>query len=203
LTVSVNLANGDACQDAIDRHVEHFGRVDVLVNNAGLGLAGAIADLSEAKLDLHLNLNLRSTYLMMQGCIPALREAGAEHGKALIANISSIFGALPRGGVAAYSMTKAAVIALSQAAHGELSEHGIQVSAICPGLVHTPGAEWMAKDPNDMLRASDVAEVVRMLLRTSPHCVVPEITLTTPGPDVHHVALPYFRWEPTVGGDTR
>lgn len=191
LPVSGNLAHSADCEAVVTSHVERYGRTDVLINNAGLGLSGNIADMATPKLDLHLNLNLRSAYLLMQSCIPTLQVAGAEHGKALVVNVSSIFGKLPRAGVAAYSMTKAAMIALSQSAHGELSRLGIQVTAICPGLVETPGSTWMDKEPSAMLSPSDVAEAVRFLLRTSPRCAVPEITLTTPGPDVHYVDLPW------------
>jgi len=191
VTVPVNLAHGDECKAVVSRHLDEYGRVDVLVNNAGLGLPGDIEHLPEGKLDLHLNLNLRSAYLMMQRCIPSLKQAGAQHGKALIVNVSSLLGKLPSAGVAAYSMTKAGLVALSQAAHGELSTSGIQVTAICPGAVHTPGASWMKMDANAMIQASDVAEAVRFLLRTSPSCIVPDITLTTPGSDVHSAEMPH------------
>ncbi|WP_307789666.1 SDR family NAD(P)-dependent oxidoreductase [Mycolicibacterium baixiangningiae] len=115
VTVPVDLAHSDQYEAVVSQHLAHYGRIDVLVNNAGLGLHGEIAELSTRKLDLHIELNLRSAFLLMQQCIPALRAAGAEHGKALIVNVSSIFGKLPRAGVAAYSMTKAGLVALSQA----------------------------------------------------------------------------------------
>ncbi len=88
-------------------------------------------------------------------------------------------------------MTKAALVALSASAHGELSRHGVQVTAVCPGFVDTPGAQWAAAEQGDhMLPDDDVAEAVRFLLRTSSRCFVPELPLATAGDDLHNLGMP-------------
>jgi NAD(P)-dependent dehydrogenase (short-subunit alcohol dehydrogenase family) len=180
--VAANVAKADDIDRLIDEHRRAFGRTDVLVNNAGLGLSNAIEHASTEKLDLQLDVNLRAAYLMLRGCIPMLRDAGAEHGKALVVNVSSIFGRLPQPHVAAYAATKAGLIALSHSAHGELSTAGIQVTALCPAWVDTPGTDWVTGvEKAAMIRASDVAEAVRFLLRTSPQCIVPDLTMVGPG----------------------
>lgn len=186
--VVANLVKQHDIDMLIDAHEDRFGRTDILVNNAGTGLPGTIEETEPRKLDLQLDLNLRATYLLMRGCIPMLRTAGADHGKALIVNISSLFGKLPQPGVAAYSATKAAMIALSHSAHGELSPFGIQVTALCPGFVDTPGTDWVdGVDKNAMIRPTDVAEAVRFLLRTSPQCVVPDLTMVSPSSDLFRI----------------
>jgi short-subunit dehydrogenase len=122
-----------------------------------------------------------------------LREAGAIHGKGLVVNNSSLLGRHPQPYVAAYAATKAALIALSQSAHGELSSSGIQVSALCPGWVDTPGTDWVTgTEKSSMIQAGDVAEAVLFLLRTSPRCIVPELSMASPGPDVFTVRASVF-----------
>jgi NAD(P)-dependent dehydrogenase (short-subunit alcohol dehydrogenase family) len=181
--VPANMANEEDIQRVVEAHRERFGRLDVLINNAGVGIGGQIADAEVKKLDMQLDVNLRAVYLTLRDCIPMLKEAGAEHGKALVVNTASIAGVHGQPWLAAYSATKAGVIGLSQAAHGELSNDGIQVTAFAPGFVDTAMTDWAEKDvPRDkMIAPEDLAEAVRFLLRTSPACIVPEIQFVRPG----------------------
>jgi NAD(P)-dependent dehydrogenase (short-subunit alcohol dehydrogenase family) len=178
-----NMAEEADIQRVVEAHRERFGRLDVLVNNAGVGIGSAIADAETKKLDMQLDVNLRGVYLTLRECIPMLKEAGAEHRKALVMNTASIAGVRGQGWLAAYSATKAAVIGLSQAAHMELSNDGIQVTAFAPGFVDTAMTDWVEGEvPRDqMIRPEDLAEAVRFLLRTSPACIVPEIRFIRPG----------------------
>jgi NAD(P)-dependent dehydrogenase (short-subunit alcohol dehydrogenase family) len=181
--VPANMASEEDIKRVVDAHRERFGRLDVLINNAGVGIGSAIADAQTKKLDMQLDVNLRGVYLTLRDCIPMLKEAGAEHRKALVVNTASIAGVRGQGWLAAYSATKAAVIGLSQAAHMELSNDGIQVTAFAPGFVDTAMTDW-AEDQvsrDDMIRPEDLAEAVRFLLRTSPACIVPEIRFIRPG----------------------
>jgi NAD(P)-dependent dehydrogenase (short-subunit alcohol dehydrogenase family) len=181
--VPANMASEEDIKRVVDAHRERFGRLDVLINNAGVGIGSAIADAETKKLDMQLDVNLRGVYLTLRDCIPMLKEAAAEHRKALVVNTASIAGVRGQGWLAAYSATKAAVIGLSQAAHMELSGDGIQVTALAPGFVDTPMTDW-AEDQvsrEEMIRPEDLAEAVRFLLRTSPACIVPEIRFIRPG----------------------
>jgi len=112
-----------------------------------------------------------------------LKEAGGEHGKALVINTASIAGKYGQPWLSAYSATKHAVVGLSQAAHGELSESGIQVTAFCPALVDTNMTDWARESvaQEKMIRPEDIAEAVRFLLRTSPNCFVPEVQFIRAG----------------------
>jgi NAD(P)-dependent dehydrogenase (short-subunit alcohol dehydrogenase family) len=181
--VPANMVDEDDIKRVVEVHREKFGRLDVLVNNAGVGIAGPIEEHETKRLDIQLNVNLRGVYLTLRECVPMLKEAGKEHRKALVVNTASIAGKYANPGLAAYSATKAAVVGLSGAAHGELSADGIQVTALCPGFVATPMTDWAEEQvPKDeMIQPEDIAEAVRFLLRTSPNCVVPEVQFIRPG----------------------
>jgi NAD(P)-dependent dehydrogenase (short-subunit alcohol dehydrogenase family) len=181
-SVAANMANEDEIKGLIERHRERWGRLDVLINNAGVGIGGAIADQQTKHLDMQINVNLRGVYLCLRESIPLLKDAGGEHGKALVVNTASIAGKFGQPWLATYSATKHAVVGLSQAAHGELAESGIQVTAFCPGFVDTPMTGWVeGVPPEAMIQPEDIAEAVRFLLRTSPACIVPEIQFIRAG----------------------
>jgi NAD(P)-dependent dehydrogenase (short-subunit alcohol dehydrogenase family) len=119
---------------------------------------------------------------MTRECLPMLREAGSEHGKALIVNTASVAGKAGQAWLSVYSATKAAVIGFSQSTQREVAGQGIQVTAFAPGFVDTPMTEFV-KDSvaaEEMIQTEDLAEAVRFLLRTSPNCVVPEIVFLRP-----------------------
>ena len=177
-----NMADEDDIKALAEAHRERFGRLDVLVNNAGIGIGAAIADTETKKLDIQLAVNLRGVYLMTRECIPILKEAGAEHSKALIVNTASIAGKVGQGWLSAYSATKFGVVGLTQGMHKELAQEGIQCTAICPGFVATAMTDWVDGVPKeDMIQPEDIAGAVRYLLTTSPACVVPEIQFIRPG----------------------
>jgi NAD(P)-dependent dehydrogenase (short-subunit alcohol dehydrogenase family) len=132
---------------------------------------------------MQLGVNLRSLILTTRESLPMLKEAGAEHKKALVVNTASIAGKQGEGWLSMYSATKFGVVGLSQAAHKELADDGIQVTAFCPGFVDTPMTDWaeaggVAREA--MISPGDIAEAVRFLLRTSPACIVPEIMFIRP-----------------------
>ena len=181
-SVAANMAQEDEIKALVEKHRERFGRLDVLVNNAGVGIGGAIEDAETKKLDMQLDVNLRAVYLTTRECIPMLKEAGGEHGKALVANTASIAGKYGQGWLAAYSATKFGVVGLTQASHRELGQHGIQCTALCPGFVDTAMTDWVQDvDREEMIQPEDIAEAIRYLLRTSKACIVPELQFIRPG----------------------
>ncbi len=185
--LDVNPATANMAEEAdIKRlaaaHRDRYGRLDVLVNNAGIGIGSEISEVDTKRLDLQLDVNLRGVFLMTREAIAMLREAGREHGKALLLNMSSIAGKYGQPWLAAYSATKAAIVALSQAIQGEVENDGVQVTAFCPGFVDTPMSDWNEAVPKEeMIQPEDLAEAVRFLLRTSTHCLVPEMQFLRPG----------------------
>jgi NAD(P)-dependent dehydrogenase (short-subunit alcohol dehydrogenase family) len=91
-SMSGNLADEAVVQEVVRSHRERFGRLDVLVNNAGLGAGEPVGELTTKKVDLQLAINLRSPILFYRECTELLRAAGAEHRCALVVNTSSISG---------------------------------------------------------------------------------------------------------------
>jgi NAD(P)-dependent dehydrogenase (short-subunit alcohol dehydrogenase family) len=182
-SVPANMSEEDDIKALAEKHRERFGRCDVLVNNAGLGIGGAIAEAETKKLDLQLDVNLRAVYLMTREVIPMLKEAAGEHRKALIVNTASIAGKFGQGWLAAYSATKFGVVGLTQAMHRELSNEGIACTALCPGFVDTNMTDWVRDEigSENMIQPTDIADAVRYLLHTSPNCIVPEIQFIRPG----------------------
>ena len=181
--VPANVASEDDLKALVAAHRERCGRLDVLVNNAGVGIGSAIDEVETKKVDMQLDVNLRSYVLALREAMPMLREGGAEHGKALIVNTASIAGKGGQGWLAVYSATKAGVIGLSQATQMEVGQAGIQVTALCPAFVDTAMTEWVQGQvkPEEMIQPDDLAETVRLLLRTSRYCLIPEIVFTRPG----------------------
>jgi NAD(P)-dependent dehydrogenase (short-subunit alcohol dehydrogenase family) len=167
----------------MNAHRDRFGRLDVLVNSAGVGIGEAMDQITAKKLDIQLGANLRGLILATREALPMLREAGAEHGKALIVNMASVAGKSGQAWLSVYSATKAGVLGFSQATQKELAGQGIQVTALAPAFVDTPMTDFVKGqvDPGDMITADDIAESVRFLLRTSKSCLVPEIVFLRPG----------------------
>jgi short-subunit dehydrogenase len=181
--VAANMADDDAIAEVVKVHREHFGRLDVLVNNAGVGI-GALATEHQTKyVDMQFDVNVRAIIVFYRECIELLRIAGAEHRNALVVNMASIAGKSPAPWLSVYSATKAAVIAYTQAMNKELNGDGIKSVALCPGFVDTDMSDFVKSSvpAEEMLRTEDIAEALRFLLRVSPACVIPEIVFQRPG----------------------
>ena len=181
--VATQMTVEDELKALVSAHRERYGRLDVLVNNAGVGIGQPMHELQTKHVDMQLGVNLRAVMLMTRECLPMLRESGGEHGKALIVNMASISGKAPQPWLSVYSATKAAVIAFSQSTQREVATDGIQVTALAPGFVDTPMTEFVKQQvgAEEMIRVEDIAEAVRFVLRTSGNCLVPEIVFMRPG----------------------
>jgi short-subunit dehydrogenase len=181
--LAANVADEDGIRRLVALHRKRFGRLDVLVNNAGVGI-GAAADEHQTKyIDIQLDVNVRAIIIAYRESLDLLRAAGTEHGNALVVNMASLAGKSPQPWLSVYAATKAAVIAYTRAMNKELNADGIKSVAFCPGFVDTNMADFV-KDiipADEMLRTTDIAESLRFLLRVSPACVVPEIVFQRPG----------------------
>jgi NAD(P)-dependent dehydrogenase (short-subunit alcohol dehydrogenase family) len=133
-------------------------------------------------LDMQLAVNLRALIVGTREGLPLLKEAGAEHGKALIVNTASIAGKEGQAWLSVYAATKAAVINFTQSTHREVGSAGIQCTALAPGFVDTAMTEFAKSQVpgEEMIRPEDIGEAVRFLLHTSRNCHVPEIVFTRP-----------------------
>jgi short-subunit dehydrogenase len=181
--IAANLADDEAVHAVVTRHREAFGRLDVLVNNAGVGVGAAVDEHRTKLVDLQLDVNIRAIVLFYRECAELLRAAGAEHRNALVVNMASIAGKSPQPWLSVYSATKAAVVAYTNAMNKELNAAGVKSVAFCPGFVDTDMSEFVkASIPaEDMLRTDDITEALRFVLRVSPNCVIPEIVFQRRG----------------------
>jgi NAD(P)-dependent dehydrogenase (short-subunit alcohol dehydrogenase family) len=181
--MAANLAEEESIRSVVTRHRDRFGRLDVLVNNAGVGVGAAVAEQRTKYVDLQVDVNLRAMILFYRECTEMIRAAGAEHGNALVVNMSSLSGKSGQPWLSVYSATKAAVVAYTQAMNKELNSDGVKSVAFCPGFVDTDMTDFIKESvgAGEMMRPEDIAEAVRFVLRLSPNCVVPEIVFQRPG----------------------
>ena len=184
--MAANMADEESIRQVVNRHRDRYGRLDVLVNNAGVGIGAQAAEQQTKFVDLQLDVNLRAIILCYRECLDMLRAAGAEHKQALVVNLASIAGKSPSPWLSVYSATKAAVVAYTVAMNKELGSDGIKNVAFCPGFVDTDMTEFVrgTVPQEEMLKTSDIAEALHFLLRVSPACVVPEIIFGRPGETV-------------------
>jgi NAD(P)-dependent dehydrogenase (short-subunit alcohol dehydrogenase family) len=182
LSVPANMMEEDDLLAVFAKHREARGRLDALVNNAGVGIGAPMDEIATKHLDMQLAVNLRALIVGTREGLPMLKEAGAEHGKALIVNTASIAGKGGQAWLSVYAATKAAVINFTQSTHREVGGVGIQCTALAPGFVDTPMTEFAKREVpgEEMIRPEDIGEAVRFLLRTSRNCHVPEIVFTRP-----------------------
>lgn len=184
--VAANVADEADIQRVVAAHRERYNRLDVLVNNAGVGIGSTLADYETKRIDMQLDINLRSIILFYRECVGLLKEAGAEHKNALVVNTSSISGKRGVAWLSVYSATKHGVVGWTEAMNKELSGEGIKSTALCPAFVDTPMTDFVkgTVPPEEMITPQDIAEAVRYLLRTSPACIVPEMMFVRPGDDL-------------------
>jgi NAD(P)-dependent dehydrogenase (short-subunit alcohol dehydrogenase family) len=182
LSLPANMTEEDDVVGLFTRHRESYGRLDVLVNNAGVGIGAPMEEIQTKHLDMQLAVNLRALIIGTREGLPMLKEAGVEHGKALLVNTASIAGKSGQAWLSIYAATKAAVINFTNSTHREVGSAGIQCTALAPGFVATPMTTFVQGQipPEKMIQTEDIAEAVRFLLRTSPNCHVPEIVFTRP-----------------------
>jgi short-subunit dehydrogenase len=181
-----NMNDEEAIRSVVSLHRDRFGRLDVLVNNAGVGIGAAAGEHATKYVDMQLDVNLRAIILFYRECLEMLRAAGAEHRQALVVNLASIAGKSPQPWLSVYSATKAAVIAYTQAMNKELNRDGIKSTALCPGFVDTDMTEFVKQSvpPEEMIRPEDIAAAVDFVLGLSGATVIPEIIFQRAGETV-------------------
>ena len=158
LPLQMDVTRLDEVFDAVDRTVGELGRLDVLVNNAGLGPENPAEDVREEDFDLTVAVNLKGTFFASQ----AAGRAMIRQGGGRIVNISSQAGFVALPGEAIYCMTKAGVAHLTKCLAIEWGRHGITVNAVAPTFIATPGTAEALEEPE--FRA-DVIERIAALHR--------------------------------------
>lgn len=193
LAVTADLADIDQARKAVDDAIDVLDGVDVVVNNAGVFHIAPILEESPEAWDATFAVNTRAMFVVMQRAAPTMIEQ-ATGGR--IINISSMGAKLAEAGQAAYAASKAAVIALTQAAAAEFGPHEITANAVCPGYVLTDlGAETRTPDMIDDWRSrsplgrcattDDVANLVAYLASSEADYVTGQALNVSGGMIVH------------------
>lgn len=182
-THALDVRDADELAALVAGHEAAYGRLDVLVNSAGLGVNSAVADISDKHIDLQLDVNVRAIVVLYRQALPLLLQAAAQHRNALVVNVASITARRPEPNQTVYAATKAAIIAFTQAMNEEVGARGVKSTALCPGYVDTEMTEFLRDrvPREEMIPLADIAASVRWLLSLSPQTVVPELPLMRPG----------------------
>jgi dehydrogenase/reductase SDR family protein 4 len=143
LPLACHVGRIEDLERLVDRATREFGQVDILVNNAGTNIAqGPALEMTDAQFDKMIEINLKSAYRLTRLVAPGM----CERGSGSIVNIASIAGLRPQFQSLLYSLTKAALIMMTQSHALELGPRGVRVNAIAPGLVETTLSEYYWKD---------------------------------------------------------
>lgn len=180
-----DMSDPDAVREIVASHERQYGRMDVLVVNAGVGTAGPIESSSLRRFDKTVAVNLRAPLLLMQAALPMLRAAARDSPRlgARVVALSSITGVFAEPELAVYGSTKAALLSLVDTFNAEEAAQGVVATAIAPGFVDTDMSSWV-KDviaPEQMLPVDDVVSVVDMLVSLSPRTMINRVVMARAG----------------------
>ena len=173
LTKTCDVADKTALQDFVSWVYGNTNRIDILVNNAGVYLPGSAYGEDDGMLEKLMVINLYSAYHLTRLILPGMINIKSGH----IFNICSIASlvAYPNGG--AYSISKFALYGFSKNLREEMKPHGIKVTHVLPGAAYTDSWSGSGIDPNRIMEAADVAQMVYAAAQLSPQACVEEIIL--------------------------
>jgi dehydrogenase/reductase SDR family member 4 len=145
--VACHVGRPDQIQSLVDSSIRDFGRIDILVNNAATNIAQeSCLDVDDTKFDKMVEINLKSAFRLIRQIAPGM----CSRGSGSIINVASISGLRPQYYGLLYSMTKAALIMMTESYALELGQKGVRVNAIAPGLVQTALSEYYWKDEKQL-----------------------------------------------------
>ena len=174
LTGRYDAEDKDTHRTWVDATVDRFGRVDGLVNNAGIAESVSVEDDNDDVLDRLWAVNVKAPLSMTRLALPHLRRCGAGR----VINVCSLAGKVVYDSGIGYSMTKFAAVALSHATRHAGFEDGVRCTALCPGYVATDMTASVESTPQDsMIEAGDLAEIVRTVLSLSNTASIAELVV--------------------------
>ena len=164
----------DSAKAWVDATLERFGRIDALVNNAGISRFSTIEDESEDTLDEMWLVNVKAPLRVIRAALPHLKKSGVGR----VVNVASLSGKRVKNANAGYAMTKFALMALTHSVRRLGWEHGIRATAICPSFVDTDMTHWVKDFPRKaMIQPADLAELVATALALPNNAVVAELLI--------------------------
>lgn len=168
-----DLTKEGAPEACIQTVLEHFGRLDILVNSAGMALSCPFEQTTAAQFDQIMSLNVRTPYFLCQSALPALRQSDW----ATVINIASVTGHKGYPLQSAYAASKHALIGMSKSLANEVYQENIRVHVIAPGAVFTDMVRISRPDLSDegMILAEDIAEIAAFMVEHRTNAVIDEI----------------------------
>ncbi len=174
LSVPTDLTRDDEIRRLVETTAQHWGPVDILINNAGWGKRASVARARIEDWDLTIKVNLRAPMILAQMVLPQMIAKG----DGAVINIGSVSGKSGDANASGYAASKFGLIGFTQSLYEEVREHGVKVSVILPGFVDTPLIpETRQIDRSKMIRPEDIAQAVHFVLTSSAHCCPVEITV--------------------------
>src|SRR5437764_2762661 len=162
----------DAAPGWVDATMARFGRIDVLVNNAGISRFVSLEEGSDEDLDELLAVNVKAPFRVIRAALPHLKASGSGR----VINVASLSGKRVMGLNAGYQMSKHAVVALTHAVRRIGWEHGIRATALCPGFVDTDLVAHVTDVPHDqMIDPADLAKLVATVVALPNTAAVAEL----------------------------
>ncbi|HEV2555086.1 MAG TPA: SDR family NAD(P)-dependent oxidoreductase [Bosea sp. (in: a-proteobacteria)] len=157
----------------VEATMARFGRIDILVNAAGILRNVSLADGTEEDLDAMLAVNLKAPFRLIQAALPHLRVSG--HGR--VVNVASLSGKRVRNGNAGYQMSKFAMVALSHAVRQAAFADGVRSVALCPGYVATDMTAQAPVPQEEMTRPEDLARLVALIIQLPNTASISELAV--------------------------
>ena len=154
----VNVTSATDMQDMVETTINTYGKLNILVNNAGIAIRLPVVDLPEEDWDRNIDVNLKSIYLSSKYAIPRMIEN--EGGS--IVNIASIYGIVGGRTRAAYTASKGGVVNLTRSMALDYALHKIRVNCVCPGFVNTPLLKNILKTPEEYQALADLHPMGRL-----------------------------------------
>ena len=179
--VPCDVTDAPAARAAIDRAASEFGRLDVLVNNAGIGRFAEVDEMSDDDWNAMLAVNLTAAFTCTQATVPHMKRQAAQRGREAtaghIVNIASIAGLVGNPRLAGYNATKYGLRGFSDATMKELRPYGIKVSCLYPGSVDTTFGDRETGERPYAMEPESIAETVLHVLQMSYRTLVSEVVL--------------------------
>lgn len=170
-----DLKDPKAPKMIIEKVIEHFGKLDILINNAGIALAKPITETREEEWDEIMAVNVKAPFFLCKYAIPYLKESDIP----TIINISSVVGTKGYVNQGVYTASKHALMGFTKVLAQEVHDDGIRVHVIAPGGVATDLVTIMRPDidPETLIRPEEIAEIVIFLLKFRGNAVIDEINV--------------------------